>query len=33
MARAMSDSGATPFIDIFDIKAAISIEAKVHVKC
>jgi hypothetical protein len=30
MARAISDSGATPFIDIFDIKKGDRIEAKVH---
>ncbi len=30
MARAISDSGATPFIDIFDIKRGDRIGAKVH---
>ena len=30
MARAISDSGATPFLDVFDIKKGDRIEVKVH---
>jgi len=30
MARLISDAGATPFIDIFDIKSGDRIEAKVR---